>query len=201
MTLSVPLPSRQRRDAYGVTPALTVPELQADGCRLRAWRAADAAALEPACGDPDIARFTTVPRRFVIEDARAWIVRQRVHARNGTAIVLAIVPPPGDTPAGMVGLFGLGDGDGDATARLGYWVIADRRQRGLATAAARRLADWGFTELQLAAIHIDREVGNRASARLAGTLGAVRRSSRWVRYEGATIELVRHTLTAPTARV
>jgi RimJ/RimL family protein N-acetyltransferase len=189
----------QRRDAYRVAPALTVPELQADGCRLRGWRAADAAALKPACGDPEIARFTTVPRRFVLEDARAWVIRQRAHARNGTAIVLAIVPPPGDTPVGMVGLFGLRDGDG--TARLGYWVVAARRQRGLATAAARRLADWGFTELQLAAIHIDREVGNRASARLAEKLGAVRRSSRWVQYEGATIELVRHTLPAPTARV
>jgi RimJ/RimL family protein N-acetyltransferase len=179
-----------------VAGALTVPELEADGCRLRGWRAADAEALEPACGDPDIARFTTVPRRFAMEDARAWVIRQRAHARNRTAIVLAIVPPPGDTPVGMVGLFGLDQSA--VSGRLGYWVVADHRGRGLATAAARRLAAWGFAELELTAIHIDREVGNRASARLAEKLGAVRRSSRWVQYEGASIELVRHTLAAPT---
>ena len=177
--------------------ALIVPELDADGCRLRGWRATDARALEPACGDPGIARFTTVPRRFVMDDARAWVTRQHTRARNGAAIVLAIVPPPGDTPVGMVGLFGLDQGDD--TARLGYWVVADHRGRGLATAAARRLAGWGFTERRLTAIHIDREVDNRASARLAEKLGAPRRSSRWVQYEGATIELVRHTLAASVA--
>jgi RimJ/RimL family protein N-acetyltransferase len=95
----------------------------------------------------------------------------------------------------MVGLFGLDRGDG--SARLGYWVVAGHRGHGLATAAARRLADWGFAELGLTAIHIDREVDNLASARLADKLGAVRRGSRPVQYEGATVELVRHTLVKP----
>jgi RimJ/RimL family protein N-acetyltransferase len=60
------------------------------------------------------------------------------------------------------------------------------------------LAEWGFTHRQLSAIHIDREPGNRASERVAERLGAVVTGSRSVPYDGADVELVRHTLTAPT---
>jgi RimJ/RimL family protein N-acetyltransferase len=139
---------------------------------LRAVRVStDAPALRPACGDQQICRFTTVPRRYTIEDARDWIARQQAHARDRTAVVLAIVPLPGDRPVGMVGLFGL-DEPG-ATARFGYWLTAESRGQGLVGAATRLVADWAFTQLQLARIQIDREPANHASARVAERLGAV----------------------------
>jgi RimJ/RimL family protein N-acetyltransferase len=172
-----------------------LPALNDGRVALRGWRQDDAPALRPACGDQQIGRFTTVPRHYTIEDARGWIARQQAHARNGTAVVLAIVPLPGDRPVGMVGLFGL-DEPG-LTAQFGYWLIAGSRRRGLASAAATLLAEWGFTCLRLVAIQIDREPGNHASARVAERLGAVITGSRLVRYEGAEVELVRHTLNSP----
>lgn len=78
-------------------PELIVPEIVGQRCLLRAWVASDvrrsplpAGILKPA--------LTTVPDRFVAEDARAWIERQRDHARGRTTIVLAIVPKPIGTP-------------------------------------------------------------------------------------------------------
>jgi [ribosomal protein S5]-alanine N-acetyltransferase len=174
---------------------LVLPVLSDERIVLRGWRRADPQALQPACGDPQTCRFTTVPRRYTIEDARDWIARQQAQARNGTAVVLAIVPLPDDRPVGMVGLFGL-DEPG-LTARLGYWLIAGARERGLVSAATTLVTEWGFTRSHLAAIQIDREPSNQASARVAERLGAVITGSRWVQYEGAEVELVRHTLNAP----
>lgn len=173
-----------------------LPVLSDGRVALRGWRQADAPALRPACGDQQICRFTTVPRRYTIEDARDWIARQRAHARDRTAVVLAIVPLPGDRPVGMVGLFGL-DEPG-ATARFGYWLTVASRGQGLVGAATTLVADWAFTRLQLARIQIDREPANHASARVAERLGAVITGSRLVQYEGAEVELVRHTLTSPS---
>jgi RimJ/RimL family protein N-acetyltransferase len=171
---------------------IILPVLSDARVRLRGWRPEDVAALEPACGDPQICRITTVPDRFTIEDAGAWIARQQAHARRGSGAVLAIVPVSGERPVGMVGLFGF-DEPG-STAQFGYWLVAQWRGRGLASAAARLLAEWGFRQRQLTAIHIDREPANRASERVAEKLGAVVTGSRSVSWGGAEVELVRHTL-------
>lgn len=65
-------------------------------------------------------------------------------------------------------------------------------------AATTLVADWAFTRLQLATIQIDREPANHASARVAERLGGVITGSRLVQYDGAEVELVRHTLTSPS---
>lgn len=63
------------------------------------------------------------------------------HAREKTALVLAILPVLGHTPVGMVGLFGL-----DQRDRTALWLLADCRAAGwrAATAAAELLAHWAF---------------------------------------------------------
>jgi hypothetical protein len=95
------------------------PTLSVEGLVVRPWQMTDAAALAPACGDPDICRFTTVPTKFSPGAARAWITSQNDHERRGTAVVLAIEPASVGYPVGMVGLFGLRSHDGP---RLGYWL-------------------------------------------------------------------------------
>lgn len=173
-----------------------LPALNDGRVALRGWRREDAPALAPACGDAEICRFTTVPRHYTIEAARDWIARQRAHARDGTAVVFAIVPLPGDRPVGTVGLFGLDELS--ATARFGYWLIAGSRGQGLAGAATALVAEWAFTRLRLTAIQIDREPANRASARVAERLGAVITGCRLIQHEGTQVKLVRHTLTSPS---
>ncbi len=179
-------------------PELQVPPHSDERVVLRGWRLDDAEALRPACGDAAICRFTSVPRAYTPEAAQAWIGRQHAHARRGTAIVWAVIPPGQDQPVGMVGLFGLGELE--PSARFGYWLVAGWRGRGLIAAATSWVAEWGFTQLQLTEIHIDREPANQASARVAERLGAVARGARQVAYDELEIELVRHTLSAPGRR-
>jgi [ribosomal protein S5]-alanine N-acetyltransferase len=149
--------------------------------------------MREACGDDDICRFTTVPRVYSQGAVTEWIERQGDHAATGTAIVLAIVPAGARTPVGMVGLFGLEEPA--PTARLGYWLIARARGRGLATSAARALSDWALSALELQTIFIDREPDNLASARVADHLGATLVGSRAVSINGSDVRLQRHAVT------
>ena len=149
---------------------LRAPTLTGEQVSLRAWRLDDAPALERACGDEAICRFTTVPRVYTPAAARDWIELQHDRLVQGTAVVLATQHAGDPRPVGMVGLFGLDRPD--RSARLGYWVIDTARRLGLASEAARLLAGWGFRELRLDAVHIDMEPSNDGSRRIAQSLGA-----------------------------
>jgi ribosomal-protein-alanine N-acetyltransferase len=173
-------------------PPLEGPTLETRGCKLRPWTLEDFSALRDACGDEDICRFTTVPRVYSEDAAIQWIRRQHDHAKNGTAIVLAIVPLESPEPVGMIGLFGLDQPE--PVARFGYWLIARARGHGMATDAAHALGDWAFTGLDIEALIIDCEPSNRASARIAVRLGAMLTGSRWVRTGDTEVELHRYRL-------
>ena len=144
---------------------VSVPTIAGSRLRLRPWVLADAASLEPACGDPDICRFTTVPRRYTQETATAWIHRQHERIADGTGIVLAIESLSVGQPVGMVGLFGLNEPG--CAARFGYWTMRGHRPSGLASEALRLVADWAFSHLDIDVIHIDVEPGNEPCRRAA----------------------------------
>jgi RimJ/RimL family protein N-acetyltransferase len=95
-----------------------VPTMAGSRLRLRPSVLADAPSLAPACGDPDICRFTSLPRHYSREAATAWIQRQHERIADGAAIVLAIESPSVGRPVGMVGLFGLNEPGCAARFRL-----------------------------------------------------------------------------------
>ena len=101
---------------------LELPTLTRFGITLRPWHVGDADALREACGDQQIMRFTTVPAEYSEEAAIDWISRQRRHADDGTALVLAVIGPDEPTPVGMVGLFGLQSHDRTAQT----WLLVTR---------------------------------------------------------------------------
>jgi [ribosomal protein S5]-alanine N-acetyltransferase len=170
--------------------SLSAPTLPGPLVSLRPWRASDADALEPACGDSDICRFTTVPRGYTRADDDAWIARQHQRLATGTAIV----PTGSETPVGMVGLFGL---DQDTrSARSGYWLIREVRGRGLASAATQMLARWAFQELGLEILLLDVEPANRASQRVAEALGARALGEVQREHDNECVTLARYSLPA-----
>lgn len=59
-------------------------------------------------------------------------------------------------------------------ANLGYWVRSSATKRGVASAATRLLARFGFRELGFQRLEIVAAVGNRASQRAAEKAGATR---------------------------
>lgn len=170
----------------------SVPTIAQSGLRLRPWALADAAALESACGDPDICRFTTVPHQYTQEAAAAWIRRQHERVSAGAGMVFAIEPEPLNQPVGMVGLFGL-DEPGPA-ARFGYWILREHRGTGLAGKAVRLVASWAFEHLDIEIIHIDIEPRNEASQRVARAVGAMYERQLTRRLAGEDVVLQRFAL-------
>ena len=137
---------------------------------LRQWSMADAMSLEPACGDPDICKFTTVPWRYSPAGAIDWIQRQEAKRREGATIALAVTRA-GDNRA--VGTVAVSDPVWDERrAWLGWWLVAAERGKGLATRAVTLVRDWAFADLGLEQLDVEIEQGNEASIALARRVGA-----------------------------
>ncbi len=58
------------------------------------------------------------------------------------------------------------------SAELGYWVRTDQVGRGIASAAAKAVAEYGFSQLELVRVEIIIAVGNDTSNRVAERVGA-----------------------------
>lgn len=168
------------------------PTLTGTKVRLRPWEAADATSLEAACGDPDICRFTTVPRHYTPDQAESWIRRQHDRIATGSAIVLAIEPTSLRRAVGMIGLFGLDEQP--EVGRLGYWVVQSHRRARIATEAVRVLAEWSFEQLGLTALNIDIEPNNEPSRRVAQAVGAIHERQLSRLLDGQSRQLERFTL-------
>ncbi len=137
---------------------------------LRDWRDEDAPALEPVCGEWDVCAFTSVPWSYSEAGTLEWIEWQRRKRAAGTVLALAIQGRDDDRALGNVNLAGL---DGDRReAEIGYWLVPEARGRGLATAAASLLIDWGLREGGLERIEFAVLPENVASQRVAKRLGA-----------------------------
>lgn len=160
--------------------------LRTDRLELRMPDAADVPAIAAACRDPEIARWTTVPRPYTRQHAESFVDVVAGSWQEGTQTVWAI--REGEVLNGMIGLHHIAGHETGGEAELGYWVAAPARGRGLLVEAARTVVDWGFAELGLARIRWRAVVGNIPSARAARALG--------FRYEG----MLRQALTSPRGR-
>jgi RimJ/RimL family protein N-acetyltransferase len=144
--------------------------IEGDGVLLRDWTEADAPAMRPVCGDPEVCRFTSVPQSYMPESALAWVRRQAERRAAGEGLALAITTGVEDAaPLGTVNLTRFEAGGG---AALGFWLLPAARGAGLASRAAEALCRFGFTELGLARIELAILPENHASRRLAERLGA-----------------------------
>jgi RimJ/RimL family protein N-acetyltransferase len=141
-------------------------ELRQGPLLLRPWRATDAETVRRACQDPDIRRWTGVPRPYRLDHAvdfvtthteRAWATR--------TAAPLGVFDAATGEMLGSGGLVAL-DLVG-ATGELGYWVAPWARGRGIAAEAVRAVARWAFDDLGLRRLVWQAEVGNHRSRLVA----------------------------------
>jgi RimJ/RimL family protein N-acetyltransferase len=125
--------------------------------------------------------------------------QQRVDAciaawREGREYPFAIFD--GDTLLGCAGLNQLDRVAG--SANLGYWVGEAHRGRGVATAAAARVAAFGFGELGLVRIEVRVLPENAASLGVARKLGAVREAvlPGGIEFQGRRADAVLFSLSA-----
>jgi len=147
-------------------------ELRLEGDRviLRDWRDEDAPALAPVCGEWDVCSFTSVPWSYSEAEALAWVERQREKRAAGTVLALAIQGRDDERALGNVNLARLDEGAREAA--IGYWLVPEARGRGLVTAAASLLIDWGSANLELERIEFAILPENLASQHVAERIGA-----------------------------
>lgn len=161
-------------------------ELTTERLVLRAPIEADAAAIEAACQDPEIPRWTTVPSPYTREDADGFVRLVDQWWADGKETVWGIFVQ-GEL-SGMIGLHDIEEHHTGGYAEIGFWMTASARGQGYLVEAARAVVDWGFSELGLVRIGWRAVAGNVPSARTAGALG--------FQYEG----LQRQALTSPRGR-
>lgn len=137
-------------------------EIIEDGLLLRPWRATDADDVHRACQDPDIQRWTTVPRPYLPEHALDFVTGLAPQGwAAGTAAPFAVCDAADGRLLGSCGLISI-----DQQLRsgeVGYWTAPWARGRNVAARASRAVARWGFERLALRRVTWQAELGNHAS--------------------------------------
>ncbi|MFL1376040.1 GNAT family N-acetyltransferase [Nocardiopsis protaetiae] len=135
--------------------------------RLRPWEPGDAERLLSAFAEPELAwQAPEVPATTA--EALAWIDRHRAAAEAGDAFGFAVTDGTG---------VALGHVQVSVTSRahdlgwVSYWVHADARGRGAATAAARLAAEYAFAETGLFRLELGHRLNNPASCLVARRAG------------------------------
>lgn len=154
---------------------------------LRPYRADDADDLVTACNDPLIQRFVpAMPSPYTRHDALAWINESAVGGHNGHT-ALALADPVTDRVLGGGGFRRFAE----LTGEMGYWVAPWGRGRGVATSAARLLAQRAFDQ-GIERLSLRTEFENTASQRVAIAAGFTREGVQ--RAGGANRDGGRHDL-------
>jgi RimJ/RimL family protein N-acetyltransferase len=146
---------------------------------LRTLTLDDVEGVVEACNDAETRRFLArLPNPYTPADARDWITSQAPSGWAEGRAAFAVVIDGSDRIAGSVGLGGQTLG-GHGTS-LGYWTAPWARGRGVATDAARTLAQWAFQQ-GFGRIELTTNPANAASMRVAVAAGftheGVRRSA------------------------
>ena len=144
------------------------PSVGDDVVVLRRWREDDLPCVEQASADPDIPQGTTVPSVWSPEEGLAYIHRQWERQASGQGISLAIADARTDEAFGHINAFFRPSPD---TVSIGYWLLVDRRGRGLGSRVVRLWSRWLIGSAGLHRIEAMVEPWNVASQRVLEKAG------------------------------
>jgi [ribosomal protein S5]-alanine N-acetyltransferase len=136
--------------------------------RLRLRTDADTPAIVEACRDPEIVRWTRVPDSYDEATAAEWAVESRRHRESGTGLHLVIADAASDR---LLGSIGAHVNRGEGRCDVGYWLVPQRRGRGVMTRAVLLFSRWIFDNLEAERIEITIEPQNAASRAVAERAG------------------------------
>jgi RimJ/RimL family protein N-acetyltransferase len=143
--------------------------IEAGYVTLRQWEPADAAFVFDACQDDEIQRWTDVPRPYTALDAAAFVDR---HGRPQPEEAGAWFAMTRTDNGELLGSICFDEIDwAFRSGKASYWVAAESRQQGAASASLAALAAWGFAELGLVEASVDVARGNAVSRRVAERAG------------------------------
>jgi ribosomal-protein-serine acetyltransferase len=168
-------------------------------CRIRPYEATDAEALWLAARESVAEVFAWLPwchPEYSMAEAVEWVTSQARNAAEGREFAFAIIGPDGRY------LGGCGVNQINAVHRfgnLGYWVRTSATGRGVASEAARQMAEFAFRNTDLMRLEIVCAVENRRSQRVAERVGAVREGvlRNRLQLNGKAVDAVMYSLTPP----
>lgn len=163
--------------------------LEGEDCCLRALSVADWALEQAMSRDPDVVKWTYYPVEMTEQESCHRIGDSIERTRRGLDRRYAIVSKEGDP----VGTCGIGALDGECP-RISYAVLPHGRSRGIATSAARLLAEWALAS-GYAIVSLETIEGNEASERVASKAGFVPVERYQADHRGETASLIRWTMT------
>jgi RimJ/RimL family protein N-acetyltransferase len=169
------------------------PPLSDGRVTLRAWTSADVPAIVEMCEDPDVIRFTSVPVPYEADDAQLWLDLHPGRLAAGDGAAFAITEAGDERVVGSIGVRVLHE---QGAAETGYHIVAERRGRGLATAALRLIARWTFAELPVGRLQLTTHLDNPGSQRVAEKAGFTREGvlRSWADQRGERVDLVMWSL-------
>ncbi|MFB6205019.1 MAG: GNAT family N-acetyltransferase [Haloglomus sp.] len=144
--------------------------LRGNGIELRRVTPGDTEFLARNRNDPRVRGSfpdPTPPTRYGLETS----FDERYESDDHVSLLVCPTDEGGGDPVGMVALLRIDDVNG--TAELGYWTTPDAQGEGYATAGARRLLAYAFTERRLERVFADALATNEASRAVLETLGFV----------------------------
>ena len=150
-------------------------EIAGHGLRLHAYRAEDVDPLYEAVLESvsEVAPYETWCHTSYTREEAAQYVGWWIKAREQEVAFYYAIEDP--TSGRFLGSCGVSEYSGEHRhAMLGYWVRTSATRRGVATAAARLVAQTAFPDLDLLRISLGVPVANAASHRVAAKLGAGR---------------------------
>jgi RimJ/RimL family protein N-acetyltransferase len=144
--------------------APAVPHLDDGVVVLRPPAPRDVDAIVEACQDPEIPRWTRVPKPYTRDHAVEFVERSARTWKAGTDAPFVIVDATTEELIGAIGVHRLG-GEDDGP-EVGYWIKREARGRGVATRALRLVRDWASRDLGVRLL-LQADVRNHASRRVA----------------------------------
>ncbi|WP_327355652.1 GNAT family N-acetyltransferase [Streptomyces sp. NBC_01304] len=145
--------------------------LTTDRLLLRPLGPDDTEAVYAACQDPDISRWTTIPKPYRREHAEGFTQKIAPEAwRSGSEYAFAILSKEADNEGALVACMGI-MARGLGVAEVGFWAVKEHRGRGYVTEALQTLARWAFEEGAVDRLEWRAEVGNEASRAVATRAG------------------------------
>ncbi|MFG1805816.1 GNAT family N-acetyltransferase [Streptomyces sp. NPDC049040] len=142
---------------------------------LRALESSDVDAVQAACQDPDIPRWTTVPSPYTRAHAADFVERISVEGwRDDTLYNFGVFTRENGVLVGSMGLVRLAQLPAPGRqAELGYWTAKEQRGKGYTAEAGRAVCDWAFAALGVERLEWFAEAGNEGSRAVALRIGFV----------------------------
>ena len=144
-------------------------EISAGRLHLRPWTPDDVEAVLRGGSDPQIARWTQVPKPYTRADAEQFVGEYvpRSWAEDGELVWGVFDSATGAALASV----GLHAPHPEGVREVGFWCLPEARGRGVVADAVHAIARWAFAELELGALVWAAEVGNAGSLRVAEKAG------------------------------